>query len=113
MRNSLRWTANGPKLSSPQNSRGGDMKTKALLLACVIAAPAQAAVTRLSVEKTTPLTAGYELLEGHFSGARDPNDKHNALVNDIKLAPRNAAGGVEYSATFAIARPTGQMSGVL
>jgi hypothetical protein len=89
------------------------MKLRILLLASLLAAPAQAAVTKLTVEKTSPLAGGYELLEGHFSGALDPADKHNALVNDIKLAPRNAAGRVEYSATFAIARPTGAMSGVL
>jgi hypothetical protein len=89
------------------------MKFRVLLLACLIVSPAQAAVTRLSVEKTTPLAGGYELLEGHFTGALDPRDKHNALVNDIMLAPRNAAGRVEYSASFAISRPIGAMSGVL
>ena len=89
------------------------MKLRALLFACAIATPASAAVTKLTVEKTMPLAGGYELLEGHFSGALDPNDPHNALINDIKLAPRNGAGKVEYSATFAIARPTGATSGVL
>jgi len=89
------------------------MKTRALFLACLIATPAQAAVTGLTIEKMSPLAGGYELLEGHFSGALDPNDKHNAVIQDIKLAPRGAGGKVEYSATFAIARPTGAMSGVL
>ncbi len=89
------------------------MKLRALLFACAIATPASAAVTKLTVEKTTPLAGGYELLEGHFTGALDPNGAHNAIINDIKLAPKNAAGKVEYSATFAIARPTGAASGVL
>ena len=89
------------------------MKLRIVLLACVLAAPAKAAVTSLTVEKISPLPGGYELLEGHFSGALDPNDSHNALITDIKLAPKNAAGRVEYSATFGIARPTGAMSGVL
>ena len=89
------------------------MKTKALLLACLIATPASAAVTKLTIEKTSTMPGGYELLEGHFSGALDPGDPHNAIINDIKLAPKNAAGRVEYSATFAIARPTGSLSGVL
>ena len=84
-----------------------------LLMVSVLAAPANAAVTKLTVEKTSPLPGGYELLEGHFSGALDPNDKHNAIINDIKLAPKNSAGKVEYSATFAIARPTGATSGLL
>jgi len=79
----------------------------------VLVAPAQAAVTKLNVEKISPLPGGYELLEGHFSGALDPNDRHNTIINDIKLAPKGAGGLVEYSATFAIARPTGVLSGVL
>ena len=59
------------------------MKLRALLLACLIATPAQAAVTSLTVEKTTPLAGGYELLEGHFSGALDPNDHAQCQINDI------------------------------
>jgi len=89
------------------------MKLRIVLAVCMLAAPARAAVTRLTVEKTSPLPDGYELLEGHFRGALDPNDKHNVLINDIKLAPRGRDGKVEYSATFAIARPTGQVSGLL
>src|SRR5438067_3958168 len=96
------------------------MKFKVLLLACIFAAPAVfpaasawAAVTKLTIEKTSPMPGGYELLEGHFSGALDPADPHNAIINDIKLTPKNAAGKVEYTATFAIARPTGAASGVL
>lgn len=92
---------------------GWEMKLRALLLAGLIATPAQAAVTSLTVVKTTALPGGYELLEGHFSGALVPNDPHNAVINDIKLAPKNAAGRVEYTATFAIARPIGSTSGVL
>lgn len=89
------------------------MKLGFLLLACVAATPASAAITKLMVEKTSPIVGGYELLEGHFTGALDPNDKHNRQVNDIKLAPRGPGGKVEYSATFAIARPTGSLSGML
>ena len=89
------------------------MKFRIALLACVLAAPADAAVTNLTIEKIGPLPGGYELLEGHFSGALDPGDPHNTIINDIKLAPKNAAGKVEYTATFAIARPTGATSGLL
>lgn len=89
------------------------MKLGFLLLACAIATPASAAVTKLTIEKTTPMAGGYELLEGRFSGALNPGDPRNAIIQDIKLAPRNAAGRVEYSATFAIARPTGSTSGML
>ncbi len=89
------------------------MKLRIVLLACIFAMPAEAAVTGLTVEKIGPLPGGYELLEGHFRGALNPNDPHNAIITDIKLAPKNTAGRVEYSATFAIARPTGATSGVL
>src|SRR5215469_3420392 len=118
MRNSPAWIAGGADARPPERyacpkTEGQEMKLRALLLAGLFATPAQAAVTGLTVEKTTPMAGGYELLQGHFRGALDPNDKHNVLINDIKLAPRNAVGKVEYSATFAIARPTGAMSGVL
>ena len=89
------------------------MKAKILLIACLLTGPAWAGVTALTVEKTTPMPGGYELLEGHFTGALDPADPHNAQVNDIALAPRDAGGKVGYSATFQIARPTGTLSGVL
>jgi len=93
--------------------REAGMKLRIVLLACIFAMPANAAVTNLTVEKIGPLPGGYELMEGHFSGALAPNDPHNAIITDIKLAPKNAAGRVEYTATFAIARPTGSTSGVL
>lgn len=91
------------------------MKFKILLLACLSTAPVQAAVITLTVEKTTPMAGGYERLEGHFTGALDPTDAHNAPINDITLAPRGADGKVDYSATFAIARPMdmAKASGVL
>src|SRR6187549_2381988 len=107
MRNSRRWTASAAELCFRQIKRGvrrepdrptkkgGNMKLRAFLLACVIATQAEAAVTKLSIEKTSPLPGGYELLEGHFSGALEPGDPHNAIINDIKLAPKNAAGRVE------------------
>jgi hypothetical protein len=84
-------------------------------MAMLAATPSAAKVVRLTIEKTTPLADGYELLEGHFTGALDPNDKRNAIITDLKLAPRNAAGMVEYYSTFAIARPTdpAHMSGLL
>jgi hypothetical protein len=47
----------------------------------------------------------YELLSGHFTGELNPNDPHNKIINDIQLAVRNARGMVEYTGTFAIAKP--------
>jgi Alpha/beta hydrolase domain len=94
------------------------MTGKAKLLAALAALlplAAQAEVTRLTVETRTPIDGGYELLSGHFSGALNPADPHNAIITDIRLAPRNAAGKVEYTSTFAIAMPIdkSKASGVL
>lgn len=47
----------------------------------------------------------YELLSGHFTGELNPNDPHNKIINDIQLAVRNPRGMVEYTGTFAIAKP--------
>src|SRR5258705_1369472 len=120
MRISRRWTANGAEAMLIPKITGWDMKLRPLLLACVIATPAfisaaptWAAVTRLMAEKATPMAGGYELLEGHFRGALDTNDKHNSQINDLRFPALGASGRVEYSATFAIALPTGAISGVL
>jgi hypothetical protein len=75
---------------------------------------ADARITRFQVTSTQSPTAGgqvfgsigqYELLSGTFSGELDPGDSHNAIITDIELAPRNANGRVEYSGTFALAKP--------
>src|SRR5882672_10959087 len=77
-------------------------------------ATAQARVTRIAIEKkASPAFDGasfgnagqYETLVGKAFGELDPNDPHNAVIQDIKLAPRNARGMVEYTATFQIAKP--------
>ncbi len=45
------------------------------------------------------------MLTGKAYGELDPNDPHNAVITDIKLAPRNATGKVEYTTTFQIVKP--------
>jgi hypothetical protein len=47
----------------------------------------------------------YETLTGRAFGELDPNDRRNAVITDIKLAPRNARGMVEYVATFHLVKP--------
>src|SRR5881628_1618633 len=47
----------------------------------------------------------YETLAGRAFGELDPNDPHNAIITDIKLAPRNANGRVEYVASFFLVKP--------
>jgi hypothetical protein len=92
------------------------LATAAGVLALVTAAApdAQAKVTRIVIEKkTSPAFDGasygaagqYELLIGKAYGELDPNDPHNAIITDIRLAPKNARGMVEYTATFQIVKP--------
>src|SRR6202045_1380489 len=47
----------------------------------------------------------YETLAGRAFGELDPNDPHNAIIQDINLAPRNARGMVEYTASFQLVKP--------
>lgn len=90
------------------------------LLAPCLSAPASARLVRMDVEKVAPAppVAGadpYEIVSGRFYGKLDPHDPHDAIITDLAYAPRDAKGRVEYSATFAIARPVdpAKSSGVL
>jgi hypothetical protein len=47
----------------------------------------------------------FELIRGKVHGEIDPRDPHNAIIQDLDLAPRNGRGMVEYVATFALAKP--------
>jgi hypothetical protein len=90
------------------------MAKKLQVLFLVGAACASARVTRLVIAQRS--TSGqYETMAGQFYGELDPKDAHNAIINDIQLAPRNSRGKVEYSATFALTRPLdpAKVSGVL
>ena len=97
----------------------------ALLALCnlLMLVPAQARLVRLQVEQREPLalstgaaaSARYIRLRGRFHGELDPALMQNRIINDISLAPRNAAGRVEYSATFTLLLPEdpARLSGVL
>jgi hypothetical protein len=97
----------------------------ALLTYALLSCPAlDARVTRVVIEqRESPAYKGqafgqagrYETLSGRFYGELDPKDPHNGIITDIQLAPRNARGMVEYSATFAISKPVdmSHSSGVL
>src|SRR6266850_4780541 len=78
------------------------------------APPARAKVVRIVIDtKASPDfggasfgTAGrYETLAGRVFGELDPFDKHNDIINDIELAPRNSRGKIEYMATFFLVKP--------
>jgi alpha/beta hydrolase family protein len=89
--------------------------------ALAAALPAQALVTRLVIESRTPIAGdfgpagAYELIAGRVYGEVDPKSRRNTIITDLGLAPRNTRGRVEYSATFALAKPVdmSKASGVL
>ncbi|NWK47207.1 alpha/beta hydrolase domain-containing protein [Ralstonia pickettii] len=98
----------------------------ALALACALAAcggnsdagpPAPVASTasapayRITVSKTEPVAGtfgnvgAYEKISGTFTGEVDPADARNGIIIDLKLAPRNANGKVEYTSEFVLFKP--------
>src|SRR5258708_26997482 len=94
-----------------------------LLLGCaslaLIAASAQARVTRIEITKQEPFAAGqtfgnvgaYEKVLGRFHGELDPKSPLNAAIVDLDKAPRNARGMVEYPAHFYILKPVDDTHG--
>jgi len=52
-----------------------------------------------------PGVGQYEFITGVASGEVDPTDPKNAVITDIALAPRNAAGHVTYQHNFYILKP--------
>jgi Alpha/beta hydrolase domain len=49
--------------------------------------------------------AGQYELAGRAFGELDPNDPHNAVITDIRLAKRNANGKVDYVSSFFLVKP--------
>jgi hypothetical protein len=99
------------------------MQTNARVLGIALgtllaARPASADLVKIVVEQRQPMankTMPYEKLTGHFYGELDPTHPLNVIITDIDLAPKNARGMVEYSATFTILKPvdTARATGVL
>src|SRR5256714_2636336 len=80
----------------------------------VAGSPASSKVTKLTIlSRESPTYNGqsfgaigqYEKIIGTAQGEIDPADRHNALIQDINLAPRNANGRVTYTATFTLIKP--------
>ena len=99
---------------------GGKPRYAGFMVLAQAAAPAHARITRIEIatvqsptfEGASFGTAGrYEKLIGRFFGEVDPNDPLNAPIADIKLAPRNARGMVEYSGNLLIIRPVDPTKG--
>ena len=95
-----------------------------ILLASMCIPPSAARIVRLVIEdRESPAYQGrafgaagaYERLWGQVYGELDPGNPQNAIIADIQLAPRNARGMVEYSATFTLLKPVdmSKASGVL
>jgi hypothetical protein len=95
-----------------------------VFLVLTMAGMAQARIVRVVIDSTkSPAyesqifgsVGRYEILSGTAYGELDPKTPLNAIINDIGLAPRNAQGKVEYSATFTLVKPLDptQASGVL
>jgi Alpha/beta hydrolase domain len=91
---------------------------KALLPVAAIALlggalPVQAHVASIIIDSQAPAYGGaaigsagpYVTLNGRAFGELDPRDPHNAIIQDIDLAPRDATGLVPYIATFQITMP--------
>jgi hypothetical protein len=81
----------------------------AVILAALIAftAPAEARVSRIVIDATEDLAGqpSYEQLTGRAFGELDPRDRQNELITDLRFAPRNKRGKVEYVASFRIRKP--------
>lgn len=76
---------------------------------------ATARIVRIAIDRTEAAAGGYEHVTGRAFGELDPNDPLNAVITDIALAPRNAAGKVEYATRFTLSKPAdmSKASGVL
>ncbi len=71
--------------------------------------PGQAAVTSIVIDSTASVSGApvpYTTWKGRVFGALDPADPHNAIIQDIALAPKNADGKVAYVSTFQLTAPT-------
>lgn len=53
---------------------------------------AEARVSRIVIDATERPADGGERLTGRAFGEVDPDDPANAIITDLRLAPRNAAG---------------------
>ncbi|MET0508317.1 MAG: alpha/beta hydrolase domain-containing protein, partial [Burkholderiaceae bacterium] len=89
----------------------------AVAIAALGGTDAEARITRIVVDRTEALTdgSGYERLHGRAFGEVDPDGPDGATITDLRGAPRNARGQVEYVATFGLLKPVdmARASGVL
>ena len=85
----------------------------AALASGIASLPANARTTQIHVQTrhlafggfSFPGVGQYEVITGYAQGEIDPNDPKNAVITDIRLAPTNADGHVEYTHNFYILKP--------
>ena len=95
------------------NFLAGWLLVSALLFQFVFSSPLFAGVTRVFISKTEPYLEGkqfgaagsYIRITGQFYCETDPGNHLNSIIQDIKLAPVNGKGMVEYVSDFVILRP--------
>ncbi len=95
----------------------------ALVLGLIVQVAAFGELVRWDIAKREPYAGGkprgeagpYEQWSGTVYFALDPNDKANEQIVDLKLAPKNSAGKVEFSADFRMLAPVdrSKVSGTL
>jgi hypothetical protein len=86
---------------------------RAVFALFLLSALAEARVVKLQVERREPVLNGkpfglagaYEKLSGKVQFVLDPDAPRNANIVDLALAPRNATGGVEFTADFYLLKP--------
>ena len=89
------------------------------LLAAIVSAPARAELIRFEITERVPFAGGhsfgevgpYEKIVGRAHFELDPALRQNEAVVDLKLAPRNAAGRVEFWADLCILTPADSAKG--
>ncbi|WP_431281962.1 alpha/beta hydrolase domain-containing protein [Humitalea sp. 24SJ18S-53] len=76
----------------------------------LLSTPAMAHVVRFEETSRTAFPANfgagaYVVIQGVAHGELDPADPRNAVIADLAIAPRNAAGRVEYRSEVTLLRP--------
>src|SRR5947209_8189871 len=81
--------------------------TVAAAVALAFAAPSDARVTKIVVDRVAPLAgdATYETITGRAFGELDPLDHHNAEITDLPLATDPSSHKGNYVASFFIVKP--------
>jgi hypothetical protein len=77
------------------------IEAQAHVASIVIDSPAVPAFAGAAIGTAGP----YVTLKGRVFGELDPHDPHNAIIQDIELAPKDSHGMVHYIATFQITMP--------